>query len=47
MADYPCKTCTFVKDPKNCENKNCREWVQWFIDRWEAMRKGRAEYVKG
>ena len=34
----PCLDCTRVKDPKNCENKNCKEWQAWFIDRWESMR---------
>ena len=38
----PCLTCTRVKDPKNCENKTCRDWQAWFIDRWESMR----EYVR-
>lgn len=36
--EYPCRTCQRVRDPKNCENKLCREWQAWFIDRWEAMR---------
>ena len=35
----PCLTCTRVRDPRNCENKVCKEWRAWFIDRWEAMRK--------
>ena len=34
----PCFTCTRVKDPQNCENKACKEWQAWFIDRWETMR---------
>lgn len=40
MADYPCKTCTRVKDPKKCENKVCREWQAWFIQKWDELRKG-------
>lgn len=35
----PCLTCTRVKDPKNCENKLCKDWQAWFIDRWDTMRK--------
>ena len=34
----PCETCQRVRDPKDCENKLCREWRAWFIDRWETMR---------
>lgn len=36
--DSPCLHCTRVKDPKNCENKACKEWQAWFINRWESMR---------
>lgn len=35
----PCLSCTRVKDPRDCENKNCQLWQRWFIARWEAMRK--------
>lgn len=35
----PCVHCTRVRDPKNCENKGCKDWQAWFIDRWEAMRE--------
>lgn len=38
----PCLYCTRVRDPKNCENKTCKDWQAWFIDRWESMR----EYVR-
>lgn len=34
----PCLTCSRVKDPGNCENKNCNEWRRWFISRWDRMR---------
>ena len=40
----PCLACTRVRNPENCENKLCKDWQGWFIDRWEAMRKNvRAE----
>ena len=34
----PCFTCTRVRDPENCENKLCKDWQSWFLQRWEAMR---------
>lgn len=34
----PCLSCTRVKDPRDCENKNCQLWRRWFIGRWEALR---------
>ena len=35
----PCDTCTRVKCPADCENKNCEVWRQWWIKRWEKIRK--------
>lgn len=35
----PCATCTRVRDPQNCENKTCKDWQAWFLDRWETMRE--------
>ncbi len=35
----PCDTCKRVKDPVNCEYKNCEVWRQWWIKRWEETRK--------
>lgn len=34
----PCTHCTKVQDPRQCENKDCRQWQQWFIEKWNAMR---------
>ena len=31
-----------MADPANCENKLCKPWRQWFICRWETMRKAHA-----
>ena len=42
MAESPCKNCTRVKEPVLCCDKNCGEWRNWFIARWEAMRKNNA-----
>lgn len=35
----PCLACTRVKDPEECENKQCKAWRDWFIRRWEEVRK--------
>lgn len=35
----PCDTCDRVMDPANCENKCCQDWRQWWIKRWEEIRK--------
>lgn len=37
-AVNPCLYCTRVKDPGNCENKNCKTWQKWFLARWELIR---------
>ena len=36
--ERPCLECTRVVNPANCENKQCKEWQNWFIARWDAMR---------
>lgn len=33
----PCATCTRVKDPSDCENKNCKVWKEWFLRRWKEI----------
>ncbi|MBO5050547.1 MAG: hypothetical protein J6C41_09030 [Oscillospiraceae bacterium] len=33
----PCKNCTRVQNPADCENKQCRVWQQWFLGRWEDI----------
>ncbi len=35
----PCLRCTRVKNPRDCENKNCTVWRNWFVSRWEEMRR--------
>lgn len=37
--ESPCAGCTRVKDPRNCENKNCQIWQRWYIARWEQLRR--------
>ena len=34
----PCARCTRVTDPRQCENKDCRLWQKWFIEKWNKMR---------
>lgn len=36
----PCLTCVKVKDPQDCENKSCKDWKEWWLKRWEALRRG-------
>lgn len=33
----PCLTCTRVKNPRECNNKFCHPWRQWFLGRWELI----------
>ena len=33
----PCRSCTRVKDPGDCENKCCRAWNTWFMKSWNAI----------
>ena len=33
----PCIRCTRVRDPKACENKQCKDWQRWFLDRWALI----------
>lgn len=43
----PCIICQRVRDPQNCENKLCKDWQAWFIDRWESMRRGVMQAEQG
>ena len=36
---YPCKGCTRVNNPYDCNNKNCVPWREWFLERWAAMQE--------
>ena len=39
MAEYPCKTCKRVKDPRGCENKNCNDWCEWLLEKWKGFNR--------
>lgn len=41
----PCLTCTRVKNPGDCENKNCRIWSVWFLKNWEQIHKFYEKYA--
>lgn len=46
MPNSPCLTCTRVRDPQDCENKLCKDWQAWFIDRWESMRNSVRDQIR-
>ena len=33
----PCKTCTRVKNPGECENKCYGVWRNWFLRQWNLI----------
>jgi len=35
----PCESCRRVRDPRQCENKDCKTWRTWFIHRWDYIRR--------
>ena len=35
--ESPCIACNKVKDPADCENKNCNIWRKWFISKWKTF----------
>lgn len=39
MRVSPCLCCTRVADPRGCDNKDCRVWRAWFVDRWDSLRR--------
>lgn len=39
--EKPCLTCTKVRDPKNCENKSCQVWREWFLKKWSELYNGK------
>ena len=34
----PCANCCRVPDPRQCEDKNCRLWRRWFVEKWDHLR---------
>lgn len=38
MSISPCMHCAKVPEPRQCENKECKLWRQWFVEKWNAMR---------
>lgn len=37
--ESPCTGCSRVDNWEKCDNKNCKLWQRWFLDRWEQLRK--------
>ena len=35
----PCLVCTRVADPRECDNKKCTPWQNWFLSRWALIRE--------
>ena len=42
----PCLNCKRVKNPADCENKNCRDWCNWFYHRWALIHGYYIKYGK-
>jgi len=34
----PCLSCDRMVNPRLCDDKDCKAWRSWFIQRWEALR---------
>jgi hypothetical protein len=39
MSVSPCMRCTRVAAPRECDNKDCKVWQEWFVGRWDQMRR--------
>ena len=37
LNECPCLTCQRVTAAEDCENKQCRQWANWFLSRWEQI----------
>ncbi len=37
--ESPCTGCSRVDNWEKCDNKNCKLWQRWFLNRWEQLRK--------
>lgn len=38
MSSSPCMRCRRVKNPRQCDNKQCARWRRWFVKKWDDMR---------
>lgn len=36
-ACSPCRTCTRVLAPMDCDNKKCKVWQTWFLGAWNRL----------
>ena len=46
MNQNPCTTCSRVKCPADCENKQCQTWRRWFLHRWSQIHGFYEKYGK-
>lgn len=46
MEQSPCKTCTKVELPYDCERKGCGAWRKWFFARWKEINGFYEKYRK-
>ena len=44
--EYPCKECTIVGSPKDCNRKDCSAWKPWFLDEWKKFNAFYERYKK-
>lgn len=36
---YPCEGCSREPNPRQCDNKECKQWRRWFLGAWEQTRQ--------
>lgn len=39
QKESPCLTCVRVAKPADCENKNCKDWREWWLARWAKIHR--------
>lgn len=44
--DNPCKTCTRVERPRDCDNKKCTSWQAWILSEWQKFNNYFERYMK-
>lgn len=44
--DSPCLSCLRSKNPDECEDKTCFDWIGWFIHSWATLQDNLLPYYK-
>ena len=39
----PCLTCKRVACPRDCENKRCTPWREWWLAQWAKIHRPKKE----